>query len=163
MLVLTRTRNTTVRIGADISVTVREFVPAGVGVEIDYPPAMALRGPAGPIQGRPAPDATAPHGSPAGAPFAVSGAAELPAFAAALATAAPDRLRASFPLCQEDEFWLGDQIMVKVVALMGAGDVPSRVRLGFQAPKDLRIERSDYKGDARPPIAQPPIAPAAQA
>ncbi len=149
MLVLTRTRNTTVRIGADISVTVREFVPAGVRVEIEYPPALPLRGPAGPVQGRPAPEAGQPLPSPADA-GAASDAAK---------PAAPARLRASFSLCQEDELWLGDQIMVKVVALMGAGDVPSRVRLGFQAPKDLRIERSDYKGEVRLPVAQAPIAP----
>ena len=123
MLVLTRNKNTAVRIGDDILITVREFRAGEVTLEVDYPSCLPLKGPGGPVRG---------------ALLVPDSAGETPPPAAPLH-------RASLDLRQEDEFRIGEEIMVKIVALQNAPDIPYRVRLGFQAPVYVPISRPDHK------------------
>ena len=129
MLVLTRNKNTAVRIGSEILITVREFRAGEVALEVDYPSHLALKGPGGAV---------------AGEQIASEGAAETPPSGAT-------KLRASLALKLEDVIWIGDEILVKIVALQNPTGIPYRVRLGFQAPICLPISRTDAKEGPMPP------------
>ena len=134
MLVLTRNKDTAVRIGSDILVTVREFHPGEVTVDVDYPSHLTLKSPGGAV---------------AGEPIAPEGGAETP-------PSGTTKLRASLALKLEDEIRIGDEILVKVVALQNPTGVPYRVRLGFQAPVYMLISRTDHKDGQMPPPGEGP-------
>ena len=129
MLVLTRNKNTAVRIGSEVLITVREFRAGEVTVEVDYPSHLTLKGPGGAVSGEPIASAGGDEKPPSG----------------------PTKLRASLASKLEDVIRIGDEILVKIVALQNPTGIPYRVRLGFEAPIYLRIERTDYKGNGISP------------
>ncbi len=121
MLVLTRGKDTVVHIGGDIAVIVRNLTPGQVVIQIDCPSALMLKTAAGVGAGSPV-NAGADNGiTPSG----------------------PARSRASVVMGVEDVVCIGDDVSVKVVALLPLGGFPNRVRLGFTAPRELSISRSD--------------------
>ena len=128
MLVLTRTKNTSVRIGGEITVTVLGLGEEEVAVQIDYPPGLALRGPAGGIHGEPIP-AQGPSGI---APPGLKG------------------FRALLPMRIEDTLSIGEDITMMVVDIRGGVPDTWRARLGFDAPRSIEIAR-DNCGQGRKP------------
>ena len=125
MLVLTRNKGTTVRIGDDIAVTVVEFRAEEVVLQIDYPSVLVLKDARGEVKGEPCEAESAEATPPAGLP----------------------KLRASISLKFDDAFWLGEDIRVMVVALLRWGGFPDKARLGFQAPAHFSIVRSELGSD----------------
>ena len=123
MLVLTRTLDSVVRVGDAISVLVRDLRCGEAKLQVDYPWPLAIRGPAGLVNGQMLP---APDGQPD--------------------LMASRRYRAEVWLKQEEAVAIGDEIVVQVVDLTDKVPSPRRIRLGFQAPPEIRIERDEYKG-----------------
>jgi sRNA-binding carbon storage regulator CsrA len=123
MLVLTRNKDAAVNIGDDIAVTVRRFAPCQVTIQIDYPPGLTLKTAAGVVDGEPV-NAGAGNGIP---------------------PSGPARLRASVGMAVEDTVWIGDSVSVKVLGLLTTSGFPCRARLGFTAPRELRIMRSELE------------------
>lgn len=122
MLVLTRGIDTAVHVGGDIAVVVRSLAPGQAAIEIDYPSALMLKTAAG---------------SPAGSTVSAG-------VGNGMAPAGPARSMASVVLAVEETVWIGESISVKVVAFLPTGRFPHRVRLGFTAPRELRISRDDF-------------------
>jgi sRNA-binding carbon storage regulator CsrA len=130
MLVLMRSKDTVVNIGDDIAVTVRRFAPSQVTIQIDYPPGLTLKTEARVVDGGP-----------------VNAGAD-----AGVAPSGPAGLRASVVMGREETVWIGESISVKVVGLLPPGGFPHRVRLGFTAPRELRITRDDFLRNKGPAI-----------
>ena len=123
MLVLTRNKDTAVNIGDDIDVTVRHLTACQAIIQIDYPSGLTLKTAAGVVDGEPV-NAGAGNGIP---------------------PSGPARLRASVGMGVEDTVWIGDSISVKVLGLLTTGGFPCRAQLGFTAPRELRITRSELE------------------
>ena len=128
MLVLTRKKDTVVYIGESLTVTVRDFFADGVVVQVDFPTGLAVTMAGHEVVGEPAPGGATAAGE--------------------VAPGRPPGLRASLPMRLEEAFTIGEEVLVKVVSLVRRAGVPYRVRLGFQAPKELRITRGDQRPEA---------------
>ena len=120
MLVLTRIKDEAVLIGLDVVVTVREFGTDDVRLEIQFPASMALTGPQGAVAIEQVDGGTTPAGS-------------------SIAKRAV-RVR------EKDLLRIGEAISVLVVRLpRGENGNLSKVRLGFDSPPDLRIDRQEVR------------------
>jgi sRNA-binding carbon storage regulator CsrA len=121
MLVLSRSKDTTVLIGDDIAVTVREFNADSVVVQIDCPSGLILKNAEGDVRGEPcsAPDADATPST------------------------SLTRQRATTALKMEEVLSIGDEITVKVLEFVDWEGHSPKVRFGFQAPANVRIIRSE--------------------
>jgi len=161
MLVLTRSKDTVVHIGDDITVTVREIAHTEAVIQVDYPPRLALKIAGRDIQGESAnahgaqqvgwaagPQSAAPligqPGPPAGDPC--------PHGQPGTAAGCPVGLRALIALKLDEAVLLGDEIVVKVAALPRRGARPCKVRIGVEAPKSVRISRSGDRLDGPPTV-----------
>jgi sRNA-binding carbon storage regulator CsrA len=118
-----------VRIGDDIAVTVREFRPDSVVVQVDYPTGLILKNAEGEVKGEPL------HG-------------EVPSTG----------LKAMTALKIEEVLSIGDQITVKVLEFFSFKGHPCKVLLGFRAPANLRITRSERDLDRAKESSDPPEA-----
>jgi sRNA-binding carbon storage regulator CsrA len=120
MLVLTRMKDEAVLIGLDVVVTVREFGDDNVRLEIQFPAGMALTGPQGPGAIEQVDSETTPAGS--------------------------SIARWAVRVKERDLLRIGEAISVLVVSLpRGKDGIPSKVRLGFDSPPDLRIDRQEIR------------------
>lgn len=143
MLVLTRKKNTSLRIGDDILVTVRGFRPGEVVLEIECPAATALRGPDGDVPLAPADpsDAGAQAGGPQTRCDASGDAGDDP-------TIAPVR-RCEVCLKEDQAVQIGQDVKVIAARMVMKEGLPYRVRLGVEAPRAIPVVRTDRQ--ARPP------------
>ena len=121
MLVLSRSKDMAVHIGDEIAVTVREFRADSVIVQVDCPAGLILKNEEGEIKGE---------------PCGAQNVGEAP-------SAGLTGLRATSALKMEEVLSIGDEVTVKVLEFVNLTGHSPQVRLGFRAPANLHIIRSE--------------------
>ena len=129
MLVLSRNKEEVAHIGNEIAVTVLDFGPDEVAVQVDYPSDRVLR-----ILRK------------------ANGEQETVQEAASQSGAESPKRRAKVSMKTDDVLSVGDDIRMMVLALQKSDGVLHRARLGFSAPRELPIWRSGHPRDDKAPV-----------